>query len=343
MRMALAFAGLCGSLTLVAACQAESTQLAYVAPLNAGTGPTSLSDSPIPTANLATWTATASATPSATATPGATPSITPTDIGTPLARETSAPTWTPPAGNPAPLHDHYVLSRPIDADATNWVDRTYPYGSTGGNRFPLHHGVEFVNARNTEVLAAGPGSVFFAGDDSDRQFGPSTRYYGNLVVLRHGRRAPGLFTLYAHLESLAVTTGEQVSAGDVLGQVGDSGIANGPHLHFEVRVGDPDRYGATRNPELWLRPFRRFGTLAGQVRDGAGNLLQEVTISVRSTDLLRYAWSYAGDSVNGDDEFKENFVAWRSAGQLLRNHGRRRWPHPVSQDDLYLARAHQLA
>ena len=44
------------------------------------------------------------------------------------------------------------------------------------------------------------------------------------------------------------------------------------------------------------------------VRDGAGNLLQEVTISVRSTDLLRYAWSYAGDSVNGDDEFKENFV-----------------------------------
>ena len=57
-----------------------------------------------------------------------------------------------------------------------------------------------------------------------------------------------------------------------------------------------------------MRPFRGFGTLAGRVRDGAGRLLREVTISVRSTDLLRFAWSYAGDSVNGDDGFGENFV-----------------------------------
>ena len=309
--MGLAFAVLCGALSLFAACQAESTQLAYVAPLNVAQSATALADTPIPTANLATWTATASPTPSATATPSATPSITPTNIGTPLARGTSAPTWTPPALAPARMDDHYVLVRPIAADATNWVDRTYPYGSTGGNRFPLHHGVEFVNARNTEVLAAASGSVIFAGDDSARQFGPSTRYYGNLVVLQHDgqtQQGQALFTLYAHLESLVVATGEQVRAGDALGQVGDSGIASGPHLHFEVRVGDPDSYAATRNPELWLRPFRNFGTLAGRVRDGAGNLLPEVTISVRSTDLLRYAWSYAGDSVNGDDGFGENFV-----------------------------------
>jgi len=306
--MAPAIAGLFVALTLVAACQAESTQLAYVAPLNAGQGATPLSDTPIPTANLATWTATASPTPSATPIPSATPSITPTNIGTPLARGTSAPTWTPPALAPARMDDHYVLERPIAADATNWVDRTYPYGSTGGNRFPLHHGVEFVNLRNTDVLAAASGSVYFAGDDSVRQFGPSTHYYGNLVVLQHGNLGQALFTLYGHLESLDVATGEVVRAGDVLGQVGDSGIASGPHLHFEVRVGDPDSYAATRNPELWLRPFRGFGTLAGRVRDAAGNLLREVTINVRSTDLLRYAWSYAGDSVNGDEGFGENLV-----------------------------------
>ncbi|MDE0609746.1 MAG: peptidoglycan DD-metalloendopeptidase family protein [Anaerolineaceae bacterium] len=311
LRMALAFALLCGALTLFAACQAETTQLAYVAPLNAGHSATPLADTPVPTANLATWTATASPTSSATATPSATPSITPTNIGTPLARETSAPTWTPRALAPARLDDHYVLERPIAAGAINWVDRTYPYGSTAGNRFPLHHGVEFVNARHTEVLAAASGSVYFAGDDSVRQFGPTTRYYGNLVVLQHDRRTPqgqALFTLYGHLESLVVATGEQVSAGDLLGQVGDSGIASGPHLHFEVRAGDPDSYAATRNPELWLRPFRGFGTLAGRVLDAAGNLLPEVTASVRSTDLLRFAWSYAGASVNSDDGFGENLV-----------------------------------
>lgn len=311
LRAALAIAGLCGTLALLAACQAESSQLAYVAPLNIDQRSTPMADTPFPTANLATWTATASPTPSATATPSATPSITPTDIGTPLARETSAPTWTPPAEAPARLEDHYVLGRPISADATNWVDRTYPYGSTAGNRFPLHHGVEFVNARNTEVLAAASGSVYFAGDDSARQFGPSLRYYGNLVVLQHDGRTPRgqeLFTLYGHLESLAAATGEKVSAGDLLGLVGDSGIASGPHLHFEVRVGDPDSYAATRNPELWLRPFGGYGTLAGRVRDAAGNQLQEVTISVRSTDLLRYAWSYAGDAVNGDNALEENYV-----------------------------------
>ena len=310
-RAALAIAGLFGALTLMAACQAEPTQLAYVAPLSADASSTPLADTPIPTANLATWTPTASSTPTATLFPSATPSVTPTDIGTPLARETSGPTWTPPARAPARLDDHYVLSRPIADGATNWVDRTYPYGSTGGRRFPLHHGVEFVNARNTAVLAAAPGEVYFAGDDSASLFGPSTRYYGNLVVLQHDGPAPSglaLFTLYAHLESIAVATGERVSAGDTLGRVGDSGIASGPHLHFEVRVGDPDSYAATRNPELWLRPFRGYGTLAGRVRDAAGNPLLEVTISVRSTDLLRYVWSYAGDSVNGDDAFEENFV-----------------------------------
>ena len=296
---------------LLAACQRGTSSLAYVVPRDAAATATRVRNTMMPTANLATWTPTATATATATATPTQTPSVTPTDIGTPLARETSAPTWTPPPQSPPQLSDHYLLGRPIASGATNWVDRSYPYGSTSGRRLPLHHGVEFVNARNTPVLAAAAGTVHFAGNDEATQFGPAPNYYGNLVVLQHDSSTPqgqALFSLYGHLEAVSVVSGQRVATGDQLGLVGDSGIADGPHLHMEVRVGNPTSYGATRNPELWLRPFRKYGTLAGRVRDSSGNLLREVTISVRSTDLFRYAWSYAADGVNPDDDFGENFV-----------------------------------
>jgi murein DD-endopeptidase MepM/ murein hydrolase activator NlpD len=75
------------------------------------------------------------------------------------------------------------------------------------------------------VLAAGPGTVTWAA----RRAGG----WGRLVVVRH---PDGVRTLYAHLASIAVRVGEEVSAGAVLGRVGSSGNATGPHLHFEVRV-----------------------------------------------------------------------------------------------------------
>jgi len=301
---------LLAGLLLLTACRRDTAQLAHVARLD-DAGQTRALRTMVPTANLATWTPTATATATMTATATASPTGTPTQIGTPLAGARSVPTWTPPAPAPARLNDHYLLNRPIAYGATNYVDRTYPYGSTGGQRLPLHHGVEFVNARNTPVLAAAAGVVHFAGNDAATRFGPAPDYYGRLVVLRHDFGTPrgqALFTLYAHLEAVKVVNGQRVAGGDVLGLVGDSGVAQGPHLHLEVRVGDPASYLATRNPELWLRPFRNFGTLAGRVRDAAGNLLREVTISVRSTDILRYAWSYAGAGVNGDDDFGENYV-----------------------------------
>lgn len=305
MRLALVLTGVMLASIALAACQRSPSRLAYVDPLEgdrAGSAPT---HTLVPTANLATWTPTVTATATATATASATP------IGTPLARDTAAPTWTPPARAPAGLKDHYLFARPIARGGTNWVDRSYPYGATGGRRLPLHHGVEFVNPRHTAVLAVAPGTVFHAGADSGALFGPALNYYGNLVVLRHDRgtaRGQALYTLYGHLEAVAVDVGQRVATGDELGQVGNSGIAGGPHLHFEVRVDDPSGYGATRNPELWLRPFRGYGTLAGRVMDAAGNLLKDATLSVRSTDLLRFAWSYAGEGVNGDDEFGENYV-----------------------------------
>ena len=57
--------------------------------------------------------------------------------------------------------------------------------------------------------------------------------YGNYVMIDHGN---GLATLYAHCSSLAVGSGQSVSAGQTIAYVGDTGYVSGPHLHFEVRV-----------------------------------------------------------------------------------------------------------
>ena len=225
---------------------------------------------------------------------------------------TPPPTSTPPPDDPATrIDDHYYMHRPIHADFTNWIDRTYPYGATQGGQLQTHHGVEFINTRGTPVLAVADGRVVYAGDDQTQQFGPTTNYYGRLVVIEHPFTAENgapVFSLYGHLERVLVETGEPVIRGQEIGLVGDSGVAYGPHLHFEVRVGDATDFGATRNPELWIIPFGGFGTLAGRVTDASGAMLYDVTIQVRSPNLARYAFSYADDSVNPDPVFGENFT-----------------------------------
>lgn len=244
--------------------------------------------------------------PSATFTPTAF-SVQPDNGGTPSA------SWTPPPPDPAvQIPDHYHFRRPVADTATNWVDRTYPYGGTGGRRFQVHHGVEFINPRGTPLKAVGDGVVLHAGDDLTTQFGPHTNYYGNLVVIQHNVMSPEgqpVFTLYGHMERVSVSPGQAVAAGDDIGTVGATGIALGPHLHFEVRVGNPYDFGSTRNPELWIRPYYQYGTLTGRVTDSAGNLLYDVTLTVDSDEITpRYAFSYSDNSVNPDPAFGENFT-----------------------------------
>jgi murein DD-endopeptidase MepM/ murein hydrolase activator NlpD len=89
----------------------------------------------------------------------------------------------------------------------------------------FHAGIDLLAQRGTPVLSAGPGTVTWAG----RRAGG----WGRLVVVRH---PDGVRTLYAHLASVDVRVGDEVSGGAILGRVGSSGNADGPHLHFEVRV-----------------------------------------------------------------------------------------------------------
>jgi hypothetical protein len=88
-----------------------------------------------------------------------------------------------------------------------------------------HTGLDFAAPRGTPVVAANAGRVALLGD----YFFP-----GRLVALDHGL---GVYTLYFHLDTVAVTDGERVDRGQVIGTVGSTGRATGPHLHFGAQVG----------------------------------------------------------------------------------------------------------
>lgn len=94
------------------------------------------------------------------------------------------------------------------------------------NRIRAHKGTDYAAATGTPIKAAGDGKVIFAG----RKGG-----YGNAVVIQHGSRYQ---TLYAHLSRFnrKARRGRSVKQGQVIGYVGQTGLATGPHLHYEFRV-----------------------------------------------------------------------------------------------------------
>ncbi|HEX7968340.1 MAG TPA: peptidoglycan DD-metalloendopeptidase family protein [Stellaceae bacterium] len=97
----------------------------------------------------------------------------------------------------------------------------------------MHRGVDFAAPPGTPIMAAGDGVIKSAGYNSS---------YGNLVVLRHN----GTYeTAYAHMSYIArgIRLGQHVHQGQVIGYVGATGRATGPHLHYEVRIN-----GAATNP-----------------------------------------------------------------------------------------------
>jgi murein DD-endopeptidase MepM/ murein hydrolase activator NlpD len=100
------------------------------------------------------------------------------------------------------------------------------------NTIRAHRGVDYAAPTGTPVKAAGDGKVQVRGTQGG---------YGNVVILQHGGN---ITTLYGHLSRFAkARVGQRVRQGDIIGYVGSSGLATGPHLHYEYRVG-----GVHRNP-----------------------------------------------------------------------------------------------
>lgn len=96
-----------------------------------------------------------------------------------------------------------------------------------------HKGTDYAASKGTAIKAAGDGKVVYAG----RKGG-----YGKVVIIQHGQKYK---TLYAHLNGYArgIRSGKRIKQGQIIGYVGSTGLATGPHLHYEFYVN-----GAVRNP-----------------------------------------------------------------------------------------------
>ena len=99
----------------------------------------------------------------------------------------------------------------------------------------IHKGIDFSTWRQGDpIMATANGQVVTCGYDAS---------FGNYIVIRHKH---GMYTRYAHMSAFRVKKGEYVNQGQIIGNIGNTGVTTGPHLHYEVHIGsdvvDPSKY-----------------------------------------------------------------------------------------------------
>jgi murein DD-endopeptidase MepM/ murein hydrolase activator NlpD len=129
----------------------------------------------------------------------------------------------------------FFASTPSIWPTEGWVTSKFGYRrSPFTERREFHKGLDIAGPNGTPIYSTAKGKVIGSGKDGA---------YGLTVTIDHGS---GIVTNYAHLQSIAVKDGQNVSRGELLGYMGSSGRTTGPHLHYEVRLNgipvDPMRY-----------------------------------------------------------------------------------------------------
>jgi murein DD-endopeptidase MepM/ murein hydrolase activator NlpD len=135
--------------------------------------------------------------------------------------DTGAPRWTE------------LFLRPVDGEITTYFGQGRSIN--GGPVGAFHTGVDLANDEGTPVQATAPGRVAWTGAMPIR---------GNSVIVDHGG---GAKTGYHHLSAVQVDVGQQLERGATVGLVGHTGLATGPHLHWELTL-----WGVNVDPMTWL-------------------------------------------------------------------------------------------
>jgi murein DD-endopeptidase MepM/ murein hydrolase activator NlpD len=133
----------------------------------------------------------------------------------------------------APLSSHYGDQRTLNGKVSS-----------------VHYGLDITGPRGSPVAAANDGEVVIVRD---------AYYSGNSVAIWHGA---GIYTVYFHMDATVVKAGQRVRKGETIGELGSTGRATGPHLHWGVKVGglyvDPESLLAV-DFAGWTAPPRQAG------------------------------------------------------------------------------------
>ncbi|MGB8337612.1 MAG: peptidoglycan DD-metalloendopeptidase family protein [Burkholderiales bacterium] len=140
------------------------------------------------------------------------------------------------------------------------------------NKWRAHKGVDFAAPSGTGILATADGRVSFVGSKSG---------YGNVVEIKHHENYT---TLYAHLSRFGkISKGEKIRQGEIIGYVGRTGLATGPHLHYEFKVA-----GAHQDP-LTVAPLSQPMPVADRPAfDKTSKILMAQLELLRGTNLARF-------------------------------------------------------
>lgn len=180
---------------------------------------------------------------------------------------TKKPTTTKPSGNTSTTESETEQTTQVP-EASGYINMTYPCPAytkitCAFNGYPGHKGCDFSTGGTTghKIVAVDSGTVIISKDiKCDRStctksyHGSGYCSYGRYIVIMHdkpNKNGETVYTLYAHNSSRSVSEGEYVSKGQQIALSGSTGNSTGPHLHFEVRLGNGS-YSDAVNPAYYL-------------------------------------------------------------------------------------------
>lgn len=265
-------------------------------------------------------------TPEPTVEPVAAPAVEPEPtefarVIPPLVNNGPTRIWSSFQPKPPEENDHFWVESPfLNTEYNKVAAPSYQFGSTAGGQYRPHHGIDIANRWGTPVRAATSGEVVFAGLDDPVPMGPYPNFYGNTVVIRLDRKLPvaggeiDVFVLYGHLSRVTVAQGQRVQPNDIVGEVGMTGIAIGPHLHFEMRVGE-NTYQNSVNAYLWLQPGPGDGAVAVRLITADGRSWPGARLTLARFEDGRAVWGRLIETYLDNENISPN-PSWGENGAM---------------------------
>ncbi|MDL2287201.1 peptidoglycan DD-metalloendopeptidase family protein [Eubacteriales bacterium OttesenSCG-928-G02] len=139
-----------------------------------------------------------------------------------------------------------MFKMPYEGRITSEYGTRYLFNKTHHYGLDIAAKIPGTSCYGDKIMAAGDGKVVFAQMNGN---------YGNLVIIEHRN---GVKTYYAHMSKIIAKLGQEVEAGDVIGNIGATGQVTAPHLHFEVKIPDGKGNYVNTDPKNYIENYNKY-------------------------------------------------------------------------------------